>query len=92
MLTRIAVSFSLAIVGLYGLTAPAFAAKGPDATNVMLGTGATAIILMIVIGVLYAAKWAAGLAEPAPRGPGYLPHYYSVPAYGDGHGATPVHH
>ncbi len=91
MFSRIAVSFSLALLGLYGLTAPAFAARGPDATNVMLGTAATAIIAMTVLLGLYSLKWLAGLAEPEPappRGPDY--HEPSLPA--DGHGAAAAGH
>jgi len=67
MLSRLLVSSTLALLGLYAATAPAFAASDRD--NVMLGTGAVALGLMAFLTLAYAIKWYFGwdAQPPAPE-------------------------
>jgi hypothetical protein len=68
MISRFLLSIAFALLAFAGGTAPAFAALS-DRDEVMLGTGAVAAALMVLLFIVFAIKLAAGAIktpEPAP--------------------------
>lgn len=67
MFSRIFVSLTLASLGIFGMTRPAFAATIEGRDDVMILTGVVAAGLMAVLTLFYAIKWYFGLdAGPPP--------------------------
>jgi hypothetical protein len=66
MLSRIYVSFSLALLGLLALTAPSYAAASPDQDKIVIGMTLFSAGLMMVLLALYLVKRMVGLDKPPP--------------------------
>jgi hypothetical protein len=64
MKTRLSVAFSMAVLGIVALTAPAGAAKGPDFDMVLFGTAAVALGLLVFLSLVYGIKVMTGIEKP----------------------------
>jgi hypothetical protein len=66
MLRRISLAAYFASVAVISATGIAEAAKGPDATEVAVGTFVAVLIAMAVLGLLFMLKVALGAVRPLP--------------------------
>ena len=65
MLSRLLTALSLALLGVFGATGQALAAKGEDADEVQLWMAAAIAGAMALLALIYAVKWYFGVDSHA---------------------------
>ncbi len=66
MKTRLGVAVTMALLGVFALTAPAGAAKGPDFNTVLFGTAGVALGLLVFLSIVYGVKVMTGIEKSLP--------------------------
>jgi hypothetical protein len=66
MISRFFVAITMALLGFVATAGIAAAARGPDATDVMVGTGVAILAMMAVLFSIYLFKVVTGIEKPLP--------------------------